>query len=95
MPANPRLEYCFGDLDPEQVVLARLEAPEILGENAERALDWRVDDDRGPDVGACRLGGHLSSSTGCSTAVLKAMSALFQKRSRSVRRVPSPRVSSW
>src|SRR5215831_14562287 len=70
MPANPRLEHRLSDLDREQVVLARLEVSEILREDAERALDWRLDDDRGVDAGACCLCAHLSSSTDCSTAVL-------------------------
>ena len=56
-------------------MLARLEAAEILGEDAERALDRRVDDDRGPDGRRGRLGAHLSSFTGCSTAALKAARA--------------------
>ena len=35
----------FGDLDSEHVVLAWLEAAEILGEDRERLRDRRLDDD--------------------------------------------------
>ena len=40
-----RLEDGLGDLDAEHVVLARLEAAEVLGEDRERPLDRRLDDD--------------------------------------------------
>jgi hypothetical protein len=41
VPASPRLEYNFGDLDGEQVVLMRLDPVELLGEDAERARSAR------------------------------------------------------
>ena len=40
-----RFEHGLGDVDREQVVLARLEAAEAVGEDGERALDRRLDDD--------------------------------------------------
>ena len=45
VPADARLEDGLGDLDAEHVVLGRLEAAELLGEDRERALDRRLDDD--------------------------------------------------
>jgi hypothetical protein len=69
MAARSRLEHGLGDLDPEQVVLTRLEAAEVLGEDPECSLDRCLDDDRRPH-GSLFLCGHASSFVGCSTAAL-------------------------
>ena len=39
------LEYRFGDVDAEHVVLARFDLIELLREHLERSLDRRVHDD--------------------------------------------------
>ena len=60
-PALARLEDRFRDVDAEHVVLARLDAVELLGEDAERALDRRLDDDLRPHGRRCCLGAHETS----------------------------------
>jgi hypothetical protein len=48
-----QLEDRLGDIDAQHVVLGRLETAEALGEDRERALDRRVNDDLvADDVGA-------------------------------------------
>jgi hypothetical protein len=64
--ADTRFQYGLFDLDGEHVVLAGLDAVELLGEDAERELDWCVDDDRGPHRRIGNLGAHESSYGGCS-----------------------------
>jgi hypothetical protein len=43
VPAGARLEHRLGDVHGQQVVLARLEAAEVLGEDGEGPLDRGVD----------------------------------------------------
>ena len=62
MPAHVGLEYRLGDRDGEQIVLARLEVAELLGEDGERALDRGVDDDVVLDVRSSRLRHEASPS---------------------------------
>src|SRR5215207_2034192 len=69
-PALAGFEHRLRDLDGEQVVLARLDAVEVVGEDRERALDRRLDDDLRPHRGVLRLRGHETSSVGCSAAAL-------------------------
>jgi hypothetical protein len=70
--ADAGLEHGRRELDLEQVVLARLEAPESFREDLEGALDRRLDDDRRPNrrrfVDAHRP--SLVGGVGCSTATL-------------------------
>src|SRR5262245_16954103 len=70
MASGPRLEDRLGDLDAEEVVFGRLEAPEAVGEDAERPLDRLLDDDRAAHRGGSGLWVHRSSSVGCSTISL-------------------------
>ena len=70
VPAHVRLEDRLGDLDVEQVVVGRLEAAEVIGEDREGALDGRLDDDRSADGGFRCLRAHELSFICCSTAVL-------------------------
>jgi hypothetical protein len=68
--ADPGFEHGLGDRDGEQIVLGRLEAAKVLGENLERTLDWRLDDDGLPL--RARLGsGYCSHSSGRSAAICK------------------------
>src|SRR5262245_23461156 len=68
--AHAWLEHSLRDLDREQVVLPRLEAPEFLGEDAKCALDRRIDHDGGGDRRFGYFSAHVSSLLGCSTADL-------------------------
>src|SRR2546423_9007072 len=68
------LEDHLRELPLEDVVLGRPPGPHLVGEDRERPLDRRVDDDRRPDGGRCCLRGHETSSA-CSTAALKAVRA--------------------
>lgn len=68
--ADARFKDRFGDRDGEQIVLGRLEAAEILGEDFECALDRSLDDNgllHGRD-GYARV--HFCSSGDCSTTTL-------------------------
>jgi hypothetical protein len=68
--ALARLEVRLGDLDAEQVVLARLERAKALREDRERALERRLDEDLVADGRRFCWCGHETSSSGCSTAAL-------------------------
>src|SRR5262249_34451138 len=60
--AHTPLEHRLRDRDIEHVVLARLDAVEVLREYAERTLDWRIDDDLRPYRRLLCLCGHETSS---------------------------------
>src|SRR5579859_116679 len=64
------LEHRLGDLDVEHVVLCRLEAAELLGEDPECAFDRRVDDDRRAYGRLSCSGAHSTSFVVCSTTAL-------------------------
>src|SRR5262249_20585084 len=61
VPADPRLEHGLGNRGTEHVVLGRLDAVEVLGEDAEGALDGHLDDDLRPHGRRLCLCGHGSS----------------------------------
>ena len=65
--ACARLEDRLGDVCAEQVVLARLDAVELVDEDRERPLERRVDGDRGLERRRRCLHAHESSSGRCST----------------------------
>ena len=71
---HARLEDPLGDVDLEQVVLARPPRPDAFGKDRERFRDRSVDDCRGLDRRGCRLA-HESSCDRCSAAVLNAAMA--------------------
>jgi hypothetical protein len=56
------LKNRLGDRNSQQIVLARLDVAELLGEDGERALNPGVDDDVVPDVRGSRLGHEASPS---------------------------------
>jgi hypothetical protein len=68
--ALARLEDSLGDVYAEHVVLARLEAAEIVGEDRERALERRLHYDLVADGRHLCWCGHETSSSGCSTTAL-------------------------
>src|SRR5215207_7373909 len=69
-PALASLEHRLRYLDVEHVVLARLDAVELLREDRERALDRDFDDDVGPHEFLACLCGHEFSSVVCSATAL-------------------------
>src|SRR5579862_6889978 len=68
MAAHVQLEDRLRDIRVEQVVVEWLELTEVLCEHRERALDRHVHDDLMPDGCRSCLCGHVTSSSGCSTA---------------------------
>jgi hypothetical protein len=59
--ARARLEHRLGDIDAEQVVLARLDPAEVLREDGEGALERRRHDDLVAHRGRLCLHGHETS----------------------------------
>src|SRR5436853_3980761 len=68
--ARARLEHRLGDVDRQDVVVARLDRVEPLGEKAEGVLLRRLDHDVGPDRGLLRMRAHSFSFMDCSTIAL-------------------------
>src|SRR5215207_9038398 len=94
-PTRASLKHRLRYLDSEHVVLARLDAVEVLREDRERTLDRCLDDDLLLYGRLLWLRGHETSSAGCSAAALKAARAWVQKPSSWARRAPTPSGSSW